>query len=817
MMNNTNTFQNKPQGTLHKQGGGLDPLVILTLIKKNWYYLIIGLIAAYFGSRVYISHTMPVYRVSTTVLITETGESSLSSSDALLKGLGLQGGMENMDNQIRLLRSRAMTEKALKELPFEIEYYQRTLRNRLPIYPETPVKVTSENEIPLPRDTEFSITFLGNERFTLESESEYYPLHKQAVFGQEIEIMGDSLRIACLDEEWVNANMELKLYFVIHSSGNLIRSFNNRLDVNLLSGSVLEVGLSGTNRFRDVEFLNKLTEVFRSTSLERKNNEALRRIQFLDNQLVGISDSLERTETMLQQFRSRNQVMNLSSQGQAIITQLNNLERENARLSLEEDYYDYLEDYLGEDEVGSAPVVPITMGISDPGLTRLVAELADIQGQLSARGAGEMSPLQSRLIQRAQNIKEAMLETLKGLRKANSLAMADNQQQINRINRQASALPETERQLLGFERQFRLNDEIYTFLNQMKSQQQMQMASNIAGNEVIEPANALYSTIVSPNRKMVNFIALFAGTGIPFLVIYLLFLFNNKLTDEDIRRITDVPIAGNIPHSAKKINTIVFDNPGSHIVEAYRMLRSKMQFFIKDTRPPVILITSSMPGDGKTFTTINLASVYSLLGKKTIIVVFDLRKSKIFQDFNLSNKKGVSTWLIGQDTIEDIIQQTSFENLSVITSGPFPPNPSELIASEKTYELIKLLKERYDYILIDSSPIGIVSDTLHLTSLADTCLMVVRPGQTLRNLFGMALRDISESSMKGLCLVINDIKSNNNYYSYSQKYGYTSENPHEKKFWLLDGEEKKPGINNRVKKRRTHRRQSRRLPLDSRF
>ena len=799
MIMDQNNLKNDQQGVIHNQGVGIDPMVILNLIRKYWYYLLLGLIVGYFGARRYIMHTMPVYRVSTTILINQTGDRPITENDAILQGMGLQGGMANIDNQIRLLRSRAVTERALEELNFEIEYYRRTLRNVLPVYPHIPVRVISDNEIPLPRNTEFSITFLGNEWFILESQSERYPFYKRAFFGEEIEMNGESFRIACMDNEWVNSNIDQQLFFVIHTSDNLTRRFNSRINVELQRGSILEVSIAGTNRAKDVEFLNALAEVFQALSLDKKNQEAVRRIQFIDNQLVGISDSLLRTETMLQQFRSRHRVMDISAQGQAILSQLNTLERQIAGLSLEAEYYDYLEDYLMSGEEGSAPVVPITMGISDPNLTRLVTDLADLQSQLSDRRAGEMNPLQSMLVQRMRNTKDALLETLKGLRQANNMARADAQKQVSRINTQAAILPETERQLLGFERQFRLNDELYTFLLQMRAQQQMQMASNFADSEVIDPADVQYSSMVYPNRTRIMFIGIFAGSGIPFLIVFLVFFFDKKLYYEDIKRVTDLPIVGSIPGN-QEVNTIVFDKPGSNIAESFRMLRSNMQFYTKDTESPVFLVTSSMPRDGKSFTAINLASAYSLLGKKTVIVDFDLRRSKMFLDFNLNNHKGVSTWLIGQDRAEDIVQQTSIENLYVIPSGPFPPNPSELIATKRTGELIKLLKDRFDFIIIDSSPVGIVSDTLHLLPFMDTCLMVVRPGQTLKDLFAMTLSQVSGRDIQSLCLVVNDVKADHNYGRYSEKYGYTNEEKQPKRFWLLEDGRKNNGINGVRKK-----------------
>lgn len=786
-MNNSSTFENKQQDKLNQQQGfDLDPMVIFSLITKNWYWFIIGIIIAFFGARFYIGHTMPVFRTSASLLINETEERQIVDNTELLQGLGLPGGMRNLENQIMILRSRALTESTLKEFSFEMEYYFKTIRNRLPIYPETPISIVSDHEMPLPKDKEFSITFLGSNMITLESESDSYTLQRTASFGDTIAVQDGVIQVLCQDNQWLKLNSERKLYFMAHSINSLTDYFNNRLDIEKVSrdGSVLRISMVGTNKDRDGDFINELLEGFQAISLNRKNIEAERRIAFIDDQLIGISDSLSMTENKLQQFRSSHRVMDLSAQGQALIGQVTLLENEKARLDLEANYYDYLGDYLAKNESGEIPIVPITMGITDAGLTRLVNELAELQGQLLARGAGEMNPLQRNLEQKVRMAKDALRETLNGLKRANSLARSENQQQINRVNTQASALPVTERQLLGIERKFQLNNELYTFLLETRANLQMQKASNRADSEVIDHADERFSVLISPNQARIKLVALFAGFAIPFLIIYLNFIFNKKLKYEDINKISDLPVVGHIPHNTEKTNTVVFNNPNSTISEAFRLLRSRMQFFTKEARSPIILVTSSMPDDGKTFTAINLASVYSLLGKRTILVGFDLRKPKIYQDFNLSNEKGVSTWLIGKDSFEDLLQETSFKNLSIIPAGPIPPNPSELTALEKTAELFRLLKERYDCIVIDSSPIGVVSDTFHLASLADASIFVVRPGQTTRDILINTLTEIHSNGILSASIVINDIQLKDNSYSYGGKYGYTVDKKQSKKYSL---------------------------------
>lgn len=250
-------------------------------------------------------------------------------------------------------------------------------------------------------------------------------------------------------------------------------------------------------------------------------------------------------------------------------------------------------------------------------------------------------------------------------------------------------------------------------------------------------------------------------------------LINFKIRDEeDIKKITDVPVSGFIPHSRLTSPTVVFEEPNSQGAEAFRSLRSRMQFFIKETKSPVILITSSMPAEGKTYTAINLASAYSLMGKKTVLVGFDLRKPKIFTDFGITNDKGISTWLIGRDSLDDVLCESNHENLFIIPAGPIPPNPSELTSSSKTAELFKMLKEKFDYIIIDSPPMGSVSDTFHLATLADTCLLIVRQNKTYKHLLEGTITDLKISSINNTSLVINDIALQVKGYGYRGKYGY---------------------------------------------
>ena len=772
-MFNNDSFQ--PSGSRMKpqHEDVVDLRKIFNLIVSNWYYFLIILIFALICALLYDKYTIPVYRVSATLLINEETKGIPMGDYQFFEGFGLGSGTKNLDNQIMVLSSKTLISKTIDELNLDIEYYRRGLLKKIALYPNPPIKIIPEIADSLPCDVEFKFKYLGNKMFSLEAESgDTIKLDAVTSFGSLIKFSGFSFNIDQQNGGFPSENKNRKIYFTNHDRKKLVENYKKRIKVEsaLKNGTIVKISLEGTNRTMDMDFLDKLTEIFLNNSLDKKNQEAIRTIQFIDDQLIGISDSLIITENKLQQFRSRNRVMNLSAQGQVIIDQAMSLENEKARLGIEANYYSYLADYLAKDNVGQAPIAPATMGITDPGLTKLVTDLTDIQGQFYSKSLGEKNPLQTQLAQRLRNTKEALRETLNGVRRSNNLAMNEITEQIRTVNAQAAALPVTERQLLGIERKYKLNDELYTFLLEKRAGAQIQKASNMPDNELVDPSDTDINPI-KPKTAFVYLVAILAGIGFPFFWILMVDTFDNKVReDEDIKKITDIPVSGRIPHSQLGKSKIMFDEVSSNTAEAFRSLRTRMQFFTKEAKAPVILITSSMPEEGKTFTAINLASAYSLIGKKTVLLGFDLRKPKIYSDFGLGNEKGISTWLIGKDELQDVIKETQYENLHIIPAGPVPPNPSELTVLGKTNELLTILKEKYDCIIIDSSPIGTVSDAFHLATLANTSLLIVRQNITLKDLLENTIKEIKISNIQSVSLVLNDLEPGHKHYGYGGSY-----------------------------------------------
>jgi tyrosine-protein kinase Etk/Wzc len=693
----------------------------------------------------------------------------------LIEGFRLTPGQANLDNQILILTSYSLIKETLESLAFETVVYRRGLLRSVSYYPMDPIRVNKSEVGHLPLDNEFVFEYLEDNKFHLStSRRADFKMDTVVQFGQRITLNGGAFTIYPQPELENVYKSGKKIYFKFSDIDKMTDSFRERLNVVAASrdGTILRNSLIGTNPVRDIVFLDRLIEMSMLKNLDKKNHEAQHIISFIDVQLVDVEDSLSFTENQLQEFRSRNMIMDVSAQAQQIIDQAVVLENEKARLNLEANYYAYLDEYLTKESNEEIPISPATMGIDDPTLSTLMQELAGLQAQYFGRGIGERNPMQAQLELRLKNTKQSIRETLQGIKLANQMAEEENENQINRLNRNASRLPIKERQLLGIERKFNLNNVMYTFLLQKRSEAQIQRASNRPDNEVVDQAR-VESKAISPNKRAAFLAALCLGLGLPLLIIYLADALLNKISsEEDVKMVTHLPIVGYIPHSRLGYSKIVLTEPSSRIAESFRSIRSRLEFFTQDTKCPVIFITSSMPGEGKTFSAINLASAYSLTGKKTMMLGADLRRPVLQKSFDLDEEIGLSTYLIGKHPLHKTIFATGYPNLDVLPAGPIPPNPAELLSSQKAKDLFKNLKTKYEFIIVDSAPMGIISDSFGIAALADLTLIVIKHEFTKKNMLSSTISEAKSIGVKGISLLLNDLKTTGGSYRYSYSYKY---------------------------------------------
>jgi len=769
------------------------------LFLKNLHWFALAVFLCLGTAYMINKHGAKIYKVTGTVLIEDQSNtpnmSSMFGGSDMMSGFGMYPSYYNFQNQMLIMKSESLISKTLHELNFQVSYFRDELWGTYEILNEAPFIVIPDYSKVQPLGVNFKVEIHDNGSIKIESEIKadkvvYYDfltektsegphdlkLDKTITFGEIIEGNGYSFTLEPRNEKVGSSKIRSGKYiFNFNSFSGLLSTWGGNLTLASLDKDASMVGLTVQTECpaKAQLFLNRHMDMYRQRTLDKKNQVATNTIDFIDGQLSSISDSLNVTGINLQDYRRNNQVVDLSFQSQKLFEQTKDLDNQKAALKMKDDYFRYLLEYIARNKEAGDIVAPSVMGIDDPSLNNLVLELnkmADQKIAMAGTGASE-NPYLGTLESQIRNTKARLEENARNLLNNNFLAMKDMNARLADLMVEVRKLPQTERELLGIERKFKLNDNIYTYLLQRRAEAQIAKASNTPDNEIIDQATV--KTQIKPKPMRNYAVALMLGVLIPGLLLVIIDSFNNRVTSEDdIKSISDLPVAGQIMHSIRDYQTVVLTDPKSQVAETFRSLRTRLQFFTKETRSPVILITSSMPAEGKTFASINLASVYSLMGKRTVLVGFDLRKPKIYNDFNVSNDKGVSTFLIGQNSLDEIIQESGYQNLSIISSGPVPPNPAELASSAKTRELFEELRKRYDYIIIDSAPIGAVSDTFSIASASDITVILVRHNKTIRHILQNTIADARANGITGISLLLNDISRDKGIYGYYGRYKY---------------------------------------------
>jgi capsular exopolysaccharide synthesis family protein len=534
------------------------------------------------------------------------------------------------------------------------------------------------------------------------------------------------------------------------------------------------LSLSGPSASEEADYLNKLMELYIKQGIEFKNRTADSTIKFIENQLKLISNTLKIAEGDLQEFRKSNKIVNISTEGNLMQSKLEQFETEKINLQLKQKYYNYLSNYLASKNESGDIISPSLMGIENQLLSELVQQFAIAQQQKIQliMNLDQNLPPVSLLMDKIANLKERLVENVKNSQETIKLSISEVDRSISLVNEELMKLPDTERQMINFQRKFDLNNTVYTYLLEKKSEAGIAKASNVSDNRIIDYAQVFNSVQIRPQTRKNYVTAWGLGFLIPAILIFLIDFLNNKIIDKkDVEKGTSAPLIGYIGHSDVKSEIPVVDKPASILAESFRSIRTSMKYFVEEHSHPVILITSTISAEGKTFISVNLAAITAMLGKKVLLVGLDLRKPRIHKVFDISNETGISLYLANGCTYKDVIQKTHIENLSYAASGPIPPNPAELIESARMKEFIMEAKKEFDIIIIDTPPIALVTDTLLLSKLVDMNIFVVRQRYSSKNTLGLIQELYQSGKMNNMGIVINDI-SLSGYYGYGLSYGY---------------------------------------------
>ena len=565
--------------------------------------------------------------------------------------------------------------------------------------------------------------------------------------------------------------------FEFNDIPSLVTQFKKELQFTSIDklATIVEISFKNESLIKGIDLVNELMHVSSIQNLDRKNHLATITIDYIEKQLSEISDSLNQTENNLQTFRSSNQLLNITEQANGISTQHTDLQNQLAELVSRKKYYDYVSGYLSKNNSFSNMIVPASIGIPDPLLNSLMSELIAAQAQQSnlINNNQEKNPLVQKLGIQIENIKKTISENISAAGRTTSISIDEMNKRIRKTENDISRLPATQRQLGNIERKYRLNDAIYNYMTEKHAEAKITKASNLPDNIIIEPAKLVGLGPVSPNKQLNYLIALLLGLIVPFGYLMIRNTLKNKVgTQDDIEQLTNVPVLGKILHNKYKTSNVMFEFPKSNIAESFRALRTNLDFYVRGGQKKVIMVTSSIEGEGKSFIALNLAMSYAQLGRRTILLDFDMRKRKIFFDEKTESMDGLSSYLIDHVNLQDIIIKSPHVNLDYIISGVMPPNPTELMALDKTEKLITLLKNDYDCIVMDATPLAQVTDAYLLINLAEVKVMVARYNHTIKKVFSLVMKDLDQKNIDHVCIVLNDNRYNRDQYGYG--YGYNN-------------------------------------------
>lgn len=767
----------------------------LAKLISYWKWFVLSLIITFTIAYQVNIRKEKIYGLETLIVVKDENNQLFSSNTSLVFNWG--GTSDKVQTVITTLKSRSHNEIVVRNLQFYINYYKQGEYNLIDAYGETPFKtVIDENKGQLANQL-LKIKFLNQNQFELSTTFEnatadLYHYADNTTSSIRVPI-GDFKRVFKINEkvelpflsfkltqDLMNLNNLKKEYFVKFSDFNATVANYKGVDVetDIKGGSIIKIAKAGTNKARLVDFLNSTVKILKKRQLESKNQFATNTIQFIDSTLVDVERQMSEAEGELKNFRRDKNVYMLEGGGEALTSKLSEYDVQKDVVNRKLAYYNLLKNYLEKNNDYSKLPAPTVAGIEDPNIIANVSRLIELS---KLRSEKAYMVKNEKMFQdfdvEMDAVKKVLLNNIASSKSALQIDLSVLSRNIYTAEGTISQLPEQQQDLIKFTRKFNLKDNIYTTFLEKRAEADIIRASNLSDIEFIDSAKDVGDGLIGPKTGVNYILALLLGLGIPFMIVFVKTLMDNSInTTEDIEKLTKIPIIGVVGKNNELGNLAVFDKSKSAIAESFRGIRSSLQFIYKKQKiqgSKIVMLTSSIGGEGKTFCTVNLATVFALSGKKTIIVGLDLRKPRIFDDFNIDNNIGTVNYLIGQKNLIEIIQKTHIPNLDVITSGPIPPNPAELIISDTMSELIDELKAIYDYIILDTPPVGLVSDALELAQYCDATLYIVRQSITKKGMLSVVNEKHKRGELHNISIILNDFQ-NKSKYGYNYGYGYGS-------------------------------------------
>ena len=752
----------------------------------HWPWFVVSVIICVACAWGYLRLTTPVYNITATVLIKDEKKGGGTSMSSELEKMGLDGfvsSSNNVDNEIEVLRSKSLAREVVNNLGLFVTYMDEDEFPGKELYHASPVLVslTHQEADKLPGRMEVNMTLQPTGSMDVQvkvGEKEYRKHFDKlpAVFPTDegtVAFFANEDTLSTVSQE--NVTKERHITAFINRPFSVAKGYAGSLSIAPTSKttSVVVISLKNTNIRRGRDYINKLLEMYNINANNDKNEVAQKTAEFIDERIGIISKELGSTELDLENFKRSAGITDLSSEAQIALTGNAEYEKKRVENQTQINLVMDLQRYMKGNEY---EVLPSNIGLQDAASAGAIDRYNQmlVERKRLLRTSTENNPaiinLDTSIRAMRTNVQATLDATLKGLQ----ITKEDLAREAGRYSRRINDAPTQERQFVSIARQQEIKAGLYLMLLQKREENAITLAATANNAKIIDEALA-DDNPVSPKRLMIYLVSLVLGMGLPVGIIYLIGLTKFKIEGRaDVEKLTLLPVVGDIPLADEKAGSIaVFENKNNLMSETFRNVRTNLQFMLEKGRN-VILVTSTISGEGKSFVSANLAISLSLLGKKVVIVGLDIRKPGLNKVFNIPKKEhGITQFLTNPSTnLMDLVQSSDInKNLFILPGGTVPPNPTELLARDGLEKAIETLKENFDYVILDTAPVGMVTDTLLIGRIADLSVYVCRADYTRKAEFTLINELAENNKLPNLCIAINGLDLQKKKYGYYYGYG----------------------------------------------
>jgi tyrosine-protein kinase Etk/Wzc len=781
------------ESSVNEEESSFDFRTILSMLILNWQWFVISLFICICGALIYLRYKSPVYQVSAKMLIKEEDNSPSGRSGQMLSNmqdLGFISNSNGIDNEVEILQSHILAREAVKDLKLYTEYrMEGKVKDQL-LYKTQPLNVDLDPQSLERLDKKPGVINLkisrDGQEYKVVGEYDYKDIKKtfETTFSSlpsTLNTPGGVLtftRNSSMGLGMKDRALKIKIMSPMDVATTYVKSMT--VEPTSKTTSIALITIKDFDSDRATDFLKQLAVCYNRQANADKNEIAVKTEEFINGRLEKINSELGSTEGALESYKKRNNLTQLKLDATETLSQTSEYSTKLSEANSQIQLLDYLREFV-DNPSNKYQIIPSNVGLADASSTALIAKFnqAVLDRNRLLRSASESAPQVLTLTSTLDELQQSIRTALNQARRSADITRQGIQSQYSLYQNKVANTPEQERILTQIGRQQEVKSGLYLMLLQKREENSISLAATADKGKLIDEPS--FEGKVSPKSSIILLIALVLGVGIPMLFIYLIQLMRYKIEGhDDVARLTHLPIVADVAVASEEAKDsagiVVHENTNNQIDEIFRSMRTNIQFMLNGDQKK-ILFTSSTSGEGKTFNAANLAVSFALLGKKVILMGLDIRKPALGRLFGLSDKQHGVTSLLVKDNLqkEDVYSQIQKsgvnDNLDLLLAGPIPPNPTELLARETLSKVIDALDEQYDYIIMDTAPVGQVTDTFQIGKLADVTVYLCRADYTPKSNFAMLNSLVAEKKLKNTCIVLNGVDLSKKKYGYYYGYG----------------------------------------------